>query len=390
MKKNMIVILVGVTALHVVIFSGLFASGGCKNVVMDERRYVPAEGSDAPMTVDPMENVPPTTSFRPAEPQTRPVAAPQTRKPEAPTYQPMASVASKPISTPSTASSSAADGTYEVKAGDTVGKIAQQYGVSVSAMLKANNLDLQSARRLRIGQKLVIPGKDSSAAPQKSTTSAGTKKTSTAPATATLAADGTYVIKAGDTLGKIARQLGVKTADLQKANNLTDAQTRRLQIGQKLVVPGKSTKSASTTAAASSGSAATSTTAVTASSTAAATTAATASSDAATTTPATGTAAVTTSDDIALDLSAALNEAANAATTTPTAGTATGDTATAISETEIVIGSSTPVEVTEEVDLATFATNNKTTVEALKKLNSDLPVDGKLKPGLILFVPAAE
>ena len=389
MKKNMIVILVGVTALHVVIFSGLFASGGCKNVVMDERRYVPAEGSDAPMTVDPMENVPPTTSFRPAEPQTRPVAAPQTRKPEAPTYQPMASVASKPISTPSTASSSAAGGTYEVKAGDTVGKIAQQYGVSVSAMLKANNLDLQSARRLRIGQKLVIPGRDGAAAPRKS--AASSSKKSAAPATATLAADGTYVIKAGDTLGKIARQLGVKTADLQKANNLTDAQTRRLQIGQKLVVPGKSTRSASTTAAASSGSsAATSTTAVTASSTAAATTAATASSDAATTTPAAGTAAATTSDDIALDLSAALNEAANAATTTPAAGTATGDTATAISETEIVIGSSTPVEVTEEVDLATFATNNKTTVEALKKLNSDLPVDGKLKPGLILFVPAAE
>ena len=384
MKKNMIVILVGVTALHVVIFSGLFASGGCKNVVMDERRYVPAEGSDAPMTVDPMENVPPTTSFRPAEPQTRPVAAPSTRKSEAPTYQPMASVASNPISTSSTTASSAAGGTYEVKAGDTVGKIAHQYGVSVSAMLKANNLDLQSARRLRIGQKLVIPGKSGSAAPQKGA-SASSVKTSTAAASAALAADGTYVIKAGDTLGKIARRLGVKTADLQKANNLTDAQTRRLQIGQKLVVPGKSARTASTAVAAA-GTAAVSSTATATSPVVATTTTTTT-----TTAPAAGAATTATTDDVALDLSAALNEAANAATAAPAAGSAAvGDAATAVSEAEIVIGSSTPVEVTEEVDLETFATNNKTTVEALKKLNSDLPVDGKLKPGLILFVPAAE
>ena len=42
MKKNMFMILVGVAALHIAVFSGLFATGGCTNVVMDERGYVPA------------------------------------------------------------------------------------------------------------------------------------------------------------------------------------------------------------------------------------------------------------------------------------------------------------------------------------------------------------
>ncbi|MBR4957147.1 MAG: LysM peptidoglycan-binding domain-containing protein, partial [Lentisphaeria bacterium] len=53
------------------------------------------------------------------------------------------------------------------------------------------------------------------------------------------AADGTYTVRKGDNIPKIARKLGVKAGDLMAANNLDDAATRRLQVGQKLVVPGK-------------------------------------------------------------------------------------------------------------------------------------------------------
>ena len=61
-------------------------------------------------------------------------------------------------------------GEYIVKAGDTPEKIARRAGVKLSALMEANNFTEETARRLRIGQKIVIPGKD--AAPAKSGKSA--------------------------------------------------------------------------------------------------------------------------------------------------------------------------------------------------------------------------
>lgn len=55
------------------------------------------------------------------------------------------------------------------------------------------------------------------------------------PAPGTLAADGTYVIKAGDTFGKLASQFGVSVDEIVRANPGVDP--RRLRIGQKVVVP---------------------------------------------------------------------------------------------------------------------------------------------------------
>ena len=50
-------------------------------------------------------------------------------------------------------------GVYVVQSGDTPERIARKHRVRLSALMAANNLDQQSARRLQIGQKLVIPGK---------------------------------------------------------------------------------------------------------------------------------------------------------------------------------------------------------------------------------------
>lgn len=52
-----------------------------------------------------------------------------------------------------------------------------------------------------------------------------------------LTEDGSYVIKSGDTFGKIAAQYGVSIADIQKANPGVDP--RKLHVGQKIVVPKK-------------------------------------------------------------------------------------------------------------------------------------------------------
>ena len=240
----MFMILVGVAALHIAVFSGLFATGGCTNVVMDERGYVPAP-ADTPV---PMETAAPAPMTPMVTETAAPAAQPATAAPVE-TFQPMTGV----TSSGGIGSDAAAGGTYTVKAGDTLGKIANAHGVSLSAMLKANNMDLKSARRLRIGQKLVIPASTRPVRKDGARRRGGKSIRNTAAtgaATAAVAADGTYTVKAGDTLGGIARRLKVKTADLQKANNLSDAQVRRLQIGQKLVVPGKGAVTAAPASAA--------------------------------------------------------------------------------------------------------------------------------------------
>ncbi len=348
----MFVILVGVAALHIAVFSGLFATGGCTNVVMDERGYVPARSESlAPMEAAPMAPMTPAVTETPA-----PAA---TQKPAAPveTFQPMTGV----TSSGGIGSNATAGGTYTVKAGDTLGKIANAHGVSLSAMLKANNMDLKSARRLRIGQKLVIPTSSRPVRKNSARRSGKTVKTTTAvAATAAVAADGTYTVKAGDTLGGIARRLKVKTADLQKANNLSDAQVRRLQIGQKLVVPGKGSVTASAPAA-------------------------------------------TKSQAANNELEALLNNAesapvapattpAPAAVETPVQAPAATPAATPAPvevKTEVVSGNSMPFEVEQDgITLDDFAKQHNTTAAALKQLNADLPADGTLKKGTVIFVPA--
>ena len=50
------------------------------------------------------------------------------------------------------------DGKYKVQSGDTPERIARRLTVKLTDLLKANNLDENSARRLQIGQMLIIPG----------------------------------------------------------------------------------------------------------------------------------------------------------------------------------------------------------------------------------------
>jgi LysM repeat protein len=47
-----------------------------------------------------------------------------------------------------------------------------------------------------------------------------------------------HVVKAGETLGGIARKYGVRQGDIAVANNITDP--RKIQPGQELLIPAKS------------------------------------------------------------------------------------------------------------------------------------------------------
>ncbi len=119
---------------------------------------------------------------------------------------------------------------YVVQKGDSLSKIATKYRTSVGAIQRLNNL---SGTAIRQGQKLTVPASGSAAAPVSSAKPA--------------AGQGTYTIAAGDTLGSIATKNGVKLADLMAANPSVDS--RRLQIGQVIVLPGAKTTSVSTVSA---------------------------------------------------------------------------------------------------------------------------------------------
>ena len=105
-----------------------------------------------------------------------------------------------------------ANSTYIVRNGDTLGHIAQRYGVSTSNLKAANNL---TGDLIKVGQKLSIP--------------------SQGVANATSIANGmSYTVKGGDTLGSIALTNGISVGELKRANNLS---SDMIHIGQKLQVP---------------------------------------------------------------------------------------------------------------------------------------------------------
>ena len=141
---------------------------------------------------------------------------------------------------------SAKGGVYIVKSGDTPDRIARKHGVRLSALMAANNLDQQSARRLQVGQKVTIPGKNAKfAAPKKSSKKPASAGTATA--TAAVDSEGKYTVQSGDTPERIARKNRVRLSELLKANNLDQQSARRLQIGQKLIIPGKAAASEAAT-----------------------------------------------------------------------------------------------------------------------------------------------
>ena len=132
--------------------------------------------------------------------------------------------------------------TYIVQSGDSLSKIANRCGVSSKEIAELNGI--KDTNKVRIGQKLILPGysKMMPAPASKKTSTAEKPKASAKPAAPVVAAEGgVYVVQSGDQLGKIAKKYGVKVADLREANHLKNDM---IQIGQKLVIPGAKAVSA--------------------------------------------------------------------------------------------------------------------------------------------------
>lgn len=127
---------------------------------------------------------------------------------------------------------------YIVQSGDSLWKIARRQNVSVSALKQANNL---SGDSLKVGQKLHVPVATAKAATDAAanTVSAGIAPTSSAawqaPGTYTENGQTIHIVDFNESPSTIAKRYGIKTDDLLKANNITDA--RKVQYGQRLVIP---------------------------------------------------------------------------------------------------------------------------------------------------------
>ncbi len=110
--------------------------------------------------------------------------------------------------------------TYIVQHGDTLYRIAAQYGTSVNAISAANGI--ANPNRIYVGQSLRIP--DSATAPA---------RTAPQPAAPAPVSD-TYTVQPGDTLYRIAARFGVTTQEIIAANRIGNPNL--IHVGQVLWV----------------------------------------------------------------------------------------------------------------------------------------------------------
>lgn len=117
---------------------------------------------------------------------------------------------------------------YVVKAGDTMGAIANTYVVSSAALQAAN--PTVDAGSLQIGQLLSVPPLYTGLSPDEVASVTGNQKVDRLP-NETL----THVVKAGDLLSSLADIYSVDVDEIMFRNSLTDA--NEIYIGQELLIP---------------------------------------------------------------------------------------------------------------------------------------------------------
>jgi cell wall-associated NlpC family hydrolase len=111
---------------------------------------------------------------------------------------------------------SAADGTYVVRKGDTLGRIARAHGTTILELKAANGLN---DSRLSIGMELAIPG----AVPEEGSSDPARDSRPQL-----------HTVQRGDTLRSVARTYEVSERDLRRLNHLRGK--GRLKAGSQLVV----------------------------------------------------------------------------------------------------------------------------------------------------------
>lgn len=124
--------------------------------------------------------------------------------------------------------------TYIVQRGDYLAKISKKFNVTITGIKKANPQIKNDV--VKVGQKIQIPGKHE-VGEQKvpaGAIAAAPAKAKTAEYKPYAGATKEYVVKNGDSLGKIACSNGINIRQLKELNGLAD---NNIRIGQKLKVP---------------------------------------------------------------------------------------------------------------------------------------------------------
>ena len=143
--------------------------------------------------------------------------------------------------------------TYTVVKGDSMSSIAHRNHLTKAELAAANNLRPEAG--LKLGQKLIIPGKAPSgvAVAPMTAAPAASKSADVAAAPKGPADSVKHIVKPGETLGAIARKYQVKMGEIATANNISDP--AKIRPGMELIIPGwqapsgKSGKSGSKTTA---------------------------------------------------------------------------------------------------------------------------------------------
>jgi LysM repeat protein len=108
--------------------------------------------------------------------------------------------------------------TYQVKQGDTLYALSKQFKVTVGAIVTANNI--ANPNLIYAGQTLEIPDGNTNPPPN--------NPPPTNP--------GTYTVRAGDTLFRIALRFGTTVSAIVQANNIFNPSL--IYVGQVLIIPG--------------------------------------------------------------------------------------------------------------------------------------------------------
>lgn len=128
-------------------------------------------------------------------------------------------------------------GEHFVLPGETLSRLALQYGVSVNQFAQANNI--VNPDLIRAGDTLLVP----CVVPATAT-----------PATTPFVPDGqggrqgVYVVQPGDNIYRISLQFGVTMAELMAVNGISPAQMNFLTVGRELVIPASAALPAPTVA----------------------------------------------------------------------------------------------------------------------------------------------
>lgn len=135
---------------------------------------------------------------------------------------------------PARGSSSKSETSYQVGPGDTLQSIADKFSVSVESLRTFNGLSRSSI--IYVGQTLALRPQRANSVSQQSATAPPILSAQPQDTSKTCELHGVHLVKAGETIAKIAAVYGLSPQSLLTENSLSWSST--IYVGQRLILPG--------------------------------------------------------------------------------------------------------------------------------------------------------